>query len=263
MKKLYKKIYVVWQDLKSRSHFPVGELSYFINDHENYQFNYICGSLEAKKFGFQPFPGFPELDETYVSNDIFPFFQNRILLPTRDEYETFLTNLGLPLDAKPIDILARSGGRRITDSVEIFAPAEISESNDQNFRIAKYYFLLHGLGHMRECAQSLVMDNIKVNDQLFVMHDIQNPVDKNALLLRTFDYCSIGFIPRYLLDDIWNLLNNQSDLKFYIYKINKPPSPIQQRIVCKMDAKVQKDFVTCSNKSYKPCKDFINKQSKL
>jgi hypothetical protein len=258
MKESYQKIYVVWQDPKSRKHFPVGELSYVHNEHEVYHFNYIYGVGESQKFGFQAFPGFPELDMTYVSIDLFPFFQNRILLPSREEYEAFVTSLGLsPSDAKPIDILARSGGRRATDSIEMFAPADIIETDDPDFNIAKYYFLLHGLSHMRDCAQVLAADTVKADNSLFVMHDIQNPVDSKALLLRTIDYCSIGFVPRYLLDDIWSLLDKQTDLRFYVYKVNSPPSPIQQRIVCKLEAKVQKDFISCRSEAYKAYKDFV------
>jgi len=258
MEEKCQKIYVVWQDLKSRSHFPVGELSYIHSGHEEYRFNYICGVIEAQKVGFQAFPGFPEFDETYVSADLFPFFQNRILLHTREEYETFVTSLGLsPHDAKPIDILARSGGRRVTDSIEMFAPAKIIEIGDADFNVAQYYFLLHGLSHMRQCAQSLVADCVKADDQLFIMYDMQNPVDSKALSLRTIDYCSIGFIPRYLLDDMWNLIHKKTDLKFYIFKVNKPPSPIQQRIICRLNAKVEKDFVACCSYVYKQYKDLV------
>jgi len=251
MKEKIKRIYVLWQDKESHRQFPVGQLMYIHNDHEAYQFNYIHIVTEAMAHGFQPFPGFPELESTYVSSELFPFFQNRILQPSREEYDSFVKSLGLlPSEAKPIDILARSGGRRATDTIEVFAPAEIIECAEEDYNLAQYYFLLHGLSHMRECAQDLVTDLIKEGDKVFVMHDMQNPVDENALLLRTHDYCSIGFIPRYLLGDMWinNLLHK--DLVFYVYKINKPPSPIQQRIVCKAEAKVSKGFVSCSSDIY-------------
>lgn len=251
MKEKIKSIYILWQDIESRRQFPVGHLEYIYNDHESYQFCYIQGVTNAISHGFQPFPGFPELESTYVSSELFPFFQNRILQPSREEYDAFVKSLGLsPYGAKPIDILARSGGRRATDTIEVFAPAEIIECAEEDYNIARYYFLLHGLSHMKECAQDLVTDLVKEDDQVFVMHDIQNHADENALLLRTHDYCSIGFIPRYLLGDMWinNLLHK--DLVFSIYKINKPPSPIQQRIVCKAEAKVTKDFVSCSSKIY-------------
>ena len=251
MKESVKNIFVVWQDTKSKKQFPVGQLTYIHNNHEAYQFNYIHGVTEAISYGFQPFPGFPELDATYVSTDLFPFFQNRILLPARDEYEAFVTSLGLsPSEAKPTDILARSGGRRATDTIEIFAPAEIIENNEKDYNIARYYFLLHGLSHMKECAQDLATDMVKEGDRIFMMHDIQNPVDGKAMLLRTGDYCSIGFIPRYLLSDMWILVTLHRDLFFYVYKINRPPSPIQQRIVCIAEAKVNKDFISCSAETF-------------
>jgi len=258
MKEYYQKIFVVWQDSKTKRHFPVGQLTYIHNDHEAYQFNYICGVSEALDYGFQAFQGFPQLDMTYVSKDIFPFFQNRILQPSREEYEAFVNGLGLsPSKAKPIDILARSGGRRATDSIEVFAPAEIIETIENDFNIARYYFLVHGLSHMRECAQALATDLIKEGDRIYVVHDMQNPVDPKALLLRTFDYCSIGFVPRYLLDDMWFLVNNQMDLKICAYKINKPPSPIQQRIVCTVEVKVQKNFTSCFVETYQPYKNSV------
>jgi len=257
MEKSYQKIYVVWQEPKSGKHFPVGELLYVHNDHEVYHFNYIHGVVEAQNSGFQAWPGFPELDMTYVSVDLFPFFQNRILQSSREEYCEFVASLGLPCDAKPIDILARSGGRRATDSVEMVAPAHIIETDDADFKIAEYYFLLHGLSHMRNCAQNLAADMIKADDPIFVMHDTQNPVDPKALLLRTVDYCSIGFVPRYLLDDMWFLLDRQTELKFYVHVVNKSPTPIQQRLVCRLEAKVPKDFISCSSEAYKPYKNSV------
>jgi hypothetical protein len=63
---------------------PVGRLEY---DGQLYRFCYTCG---ARKPGFQPFRGMETLDRVYDSEDLFPVFANRLLPPSRPEYEAFL-----------------------------------------------------------------------------------------------------------------------------------------------------------------------------
>lgn len=244
----YKKLFVIWQDPQSRSHFPVGELWH---ENELYQFRYIEGAKDAMQYGFKAFLSFPELETTYSSEELFPFFKNRILQPEREEYAEFVKGLGLSPDAEPIEILGRSGGRRATDSIEVFAPAEI-HNGVKGYYTVNYFFLVHGLSHMRECAQNLATDLIKAKERLFLMHDFQNPVDTNALVLRTEQYCCVGFVPRYLLDDVWKLTKKAKEFILEVDQVNKPPMPVQQRILCKITALVDEDFKPCSDVAYKP-----------
>jgi len=246
-------LFVVWQDPKSLRYFPVGNLKHVSEGNEEYyEFSYIKGALQAKEHTFEPFLAFPKLEETYRSKELFTFFTNRILPHSREEYKEFVESLKLsPGSATEIEILARSGGRRATDSIELFAPPKINRTSDKNMSLLRYFFLAHGLRHMRDCAQKLA-GTLRSGDRLFIMHDLQNPVDTEALVLRTQEYCCIGFLPRYLLADCWKLIQSKEDVTVTIEKLNPPPAPIQQRVLCRMETPWSEDFKPCTSEEYQP-----------
>ncbi|MBW7988953.1 MAG: DNA-binding protein [Planctomycetes bacterium] len=250
--KVLEQLFVVWQDPESCSYFPVGHLKHVSDKGEQYyEFTYIKGVRDAIKYSFKPFLAFPEYDETYLSKELFSFFKNRILSNSRSDYIEYVSNLGLsPDDSTPIEILARSGGRRMTDSVELFCPPKSKGVPSEGF-LVNYFFLAHGLRHMRDCAQGLV-ETLESEARLFIMHDLQNPVDNEALILRTEDYCCVGFLPRYLLPDCWEFLKGSDAIKVFIEKLNPPPAPIQQRILCRMEANTKEGFQPCSSYIYGP-----------
>lgn len=250
--KVLEQLFVVWQDPKSCMYLPVGHLKHISEEGERYyEFTYIKGVRDAIKHSFKPFLAFPKFEETYRSKELFSFFGNRILPRSRSDYVEFVSNLGLSQDDSTlIEILARSGGRRATDSVELFCPLK-SNGVPSDGCLVNYFFLAHGLRHMRGCAQDLV-ETLKSEARLFITHDLQNPVDNEALILRTEDYCCVGFLPRYLLADCWELLKGSDAIKVFIEKLNPPPAPIQQRILCRMEANTKEDFQPCSSNIYMP-----------
>ncbi len=250
--KVLEQLFVVWQNPKSYTYFPVGHLKLVSDgDEQYYEFLYIKGVSKAIKHNFEPFLAFPKVKDIYRSKELFPFFKNRILTRSRSDYNEFVSNLGLPPEnSSLIEILARSGGRRATDSIELFSAPKSNSTSDEKC-LVNYFFLAHGLHHMRDCAQELV-ETLTSKDKLFVMHDLQNPVDKDALILRTEDYCCVGFMPRYLLGDFWELLKTGDTINVFIEKLNPPPAPTQQRILCRLEANVKGDFQPCSSDIYKP-----------
>jgi len=252
--KVLEELFVVWQNPKMHEYFPVGLLRHLDDGgEEHYEFTYIKGASDAAGQGFEPFLAFPKLGKTYYSKDLFPFFTNRVLLPSRSDYKEFVSSLGLTAESSsPMQILARSGGRRATDSIEVFAPPLRDRAAGRN-GLASYFFLAHGVRHMKNCAQQLA-ENLEYGDRLFIMHDLQNPADKDALTLRTEDYCCVGFLPRYLLVDFWELVktNGAIEVTVTVEKLNPPPAPIQQRILCKLQAVPEEDFQPCSSDIYTP-----------
>jgi hypothetical protein len=243
------KLFVVWQDALSRRFFPVGQLTRTQHGARTvYEFRYTKGAHEAIGAGFQPFLAFPRIDEVYEDEELFPFFGNRLIPQMRDDYVDFVRSLGLdPTTATDMDILARSGGRRVTDCVELFATPQTTVADG----CLAYFFLSHGLSHMLSCAQEKVL-SLAQGNRLFVVHDLQNPVDEDALLLRTEDYCCVGFLPRYLCSDTWRLLHKNADIQIFVEQVNPPPAPIQQRILCRMIAKPVPGFAPCSDEVYQP-----------
>lgn len=83
---------------------PVGRLD---GDAGGYRFQYTRGARRLEEFA--PFPGMPDLEAVYESDELFPLFANRLLAPSRPEYEAFLAWGGFdpnnPPD--PIAVLVR------------------------------------------------------------------------------------------------------------------------------------------------------------
>ena len=117
-------VYVAWQEPDTRNWHVVGNLQ---ERNSGYVFKYTKGALKSSKF--TRFSGMNDVRETYVSEELFPLFKNRLLSPRRPEYPRFIKWLGFEDDSvNPIDILARSGGLRSTDQLQIFKKIEVDAS---------------------------------------------------------------------------------------------------------------------------------------
>jgi len=118
-------LFLAWQDPKSRRWYPVGRLA---SSNQLYSFQYTKGAEQAAAAGFQPLASFPELRTIYVSEHLFPLFTNRILPHSRPEYGDYLKWLSVPPSERdPVVILSRSGGQRVTDTLEVFPCPEETE----------------------------------------------------------------------------------------------------------------------------------------
>ncbi|MEO8658974.1 MAG: DNA-binding protein [Bryobacteraceae bacterium] len=224
-------LFLAWQDPVGRRWFPVGRL-----EHSDglYSFVYTKGAEQARvKAGFHALPSFPELQTVYVSEELFPLFSNRLLPRSRPEYRDYLEWLSVPeSDADPVAILARSGGTRVTDTLEVFPCPEPNEQGEY-----QVHFLLHGLSHMPLHSVDRAM-HLHVGEQLLAMRDFQNANDPDAIALRTAerserDIYIVGYCPRYLRDDFVHLLNWNCSPQITVARVNPPPAPIQVRVLCR------------------------------
>lgn len=112
-------LFLAWQDReRTREWFPIGRLDADVA-RSFYRFRYTGGAKDAReKVGFPPLWDFPNLGEDYRSSDLFPLFRNRVIAPGRPDRADYLSNLDLPEDADPIEILSVNGGFRMTDHHE-------------------------------------------------------------------------------------------------------------------------------------------------
>src|SRR5437660_1607508 len=107
---------------------PIGRLT---REGTIFTFRYTQGAREAFNQGFQPLVCFPDLGAAYESKSLLPVFSNRVLSTARPDYAEYAEYLNLPQDeSDPLAILARSGGLKITDSLEVFPnPERDSDGN--------------------------------------------------------------------------------------------------------------------------------------
>lgn len=244
-------LFLAWQDPRGRRWYPIGRLTSTAG--EFYTFAYTKGAEEARQeAGFQPSVSFPELSTAYVSERLFPLFANRLLTPARPEYQEYLQWLSIPADEHDsVAILARSGGRKVTDSLEVFARPERNADGDYSI-----HFLLHGLSHTPVPSVERA-SRLNRGEQLLLMRDFQNPKDPDALALRTAetverDIYIVGYVPRYLRGDILKLIQLKATPHIFVERVNPSPAPVQFRVLCRAIMPWPEGFEPLSGPEYQP-----------
>lgn len=243
------KLIIVWQNPNNRRWVPVGKLSY---KDDKYSFQYTEGAkLECEESHFLPFGRMDDLDTKYESDDLFPIFKNRLLQKSRPEYKDYLSWLNLTADdISPFAELARSGGIRATDNLQIF-PIPEPENN-----FYKVTFFSHGIRHLppgyRERVQHLNRGN-----RLYLMKDVQNDHDPSALALRTDDPPEIvGYCPGFFVRDFNTLIdiNGADKVDVSVIRVNLN-APVQFRLLCELDTNWPDEFIPFQEDTFKTTED--------
>ena len=246
-----RKVFLAWQEPERRRWHPIGRLQ---TNGRRFVFVYTRGALEAQNAGcFTPLAAFPVLRRVYQSEKLFPLFANRLMPSSRPDYRDFLGWLDVAEpDAAPLVILARSGGQRATDTLEVFPSPEKTTGGVYETR-----FFIHGLSHMpKESLQRA--EQLKPGEPLLLMRDFQNPYDANALALRTAesvpgDLHLLGYGPRYLCGELLKLMAASPDSPVVtVERVNLSPAPVQLRILCHLRMKWADGFAPFSGDEYQP-----------
>lgn len=220
-------VFVAWQAPESRAIMPVGRL--LAIDNGKYEFSYIHAAKLAKEKNFAPFVAFPDFDTVYRSEWLPALFSNRVMPSSRPDYPSFISQLGLAADALPLETLARSGGRRMTDTLEVFAPPSLNSASKPEMRI-----LVRGVRHVPGAEDAI--NELAVGDQLFVLLDRQNEKARYALLLRTESNRLVGYLPEYLAAELGKSDPNAgTHIRVTVEKVNPAPAPIHHRLLCRVE----------------------------
>ena len=240
------KLFLAWQSPKTHRWFPIGQLTY---DGKNYDFIYTHGVEQALADpSFRLLHSYPEKERTYTSPELFPLFNNRLMRSSRPDYLDYIKSLDLQeAEKQPMTILARSGGRKATDTFEIFPCPQAKEDG-----LYEIHFFVRGLRYMPKAS----IDNanqLQEKERLYLMHDFQNAYDSNALLLRNEQSYNLGYCPRYLTADLARILKRDSEsIMVEVKKVNLAPNPMQFRVLCKMMVKAEDSFKFLSGREYQP-----------
>jgi hypothetical protein len=224
-----KSVYLAWQDPVTLYWYVVGLLT---ENKQGYSFNYTKGALESDKF--IPFSGMNEFNQTYVSDTLFPLFHNRLLSERRPEYPRFIAWLGLDKEnTSPIDVLARSGGARGTDKLQMFSRVELDSDNK-----FEALFFAHGLGYLGNSAKERI-SSLKQGDVLYLGLDCQNEHDKNAITIRAEAPAEIlGYCPRYLVETVSKLLtDNPKNITITVAALSDD-APSNYKLMCMLSGSV-------------------------
>lgn len=237
-----KALFIAWQNPKTHSWSPVGRLT---REGGIYNFVYTRGAEDAADF--RPFGRMQNLHKGYKSKELFPIFANRILAKNRPEYKDYLGWLGLT-NARydELEELARTGGLRATDSLELFPCPEPNER--KNYEV---YFFCRGLKYLHPENKERAR-NLKPRERLYLMQDLQNSQDGMALLLRTDDPITlVGYSPRYYSAEFTQLIKSSGPehVNVTVEKINHD-APSQYHVLCKLTSPWPANFTPCASEEF-------------
>ncbi|GAA6624283.1 HIRAN domain-containing protein [Scytonema sp. NUACC26] len=167
---------------------------------------------------------------------------------SRPEYKNYVEWLNIPQhEDDPIAILARSGGRKVTDQLEVFPSPAPDEHGFYHI-----HFFAHGLRHLSPCSSERI-NRLKSGELLWLSHEFQNPYDPNALTLNTEYHHIVGYCPRYLVHDTLEILRHHPKLvHVHVERVNPSPTPLQFRLLCNMTAQWHEGFRPFSSSNYQP-----------
>lgn len=217
-----KTLYIAWQDSETRLWHTVGRLK---RENGIYSFVYTKGAQTSPRFSY--FGRMRDVNKKYYSIELFPLFANRILNSSRPEYPTYLKWLALDSEKKtePMQLLARSGGRRATDQLCVFPFPATNENGEMEL-----FFLAHGLRYLDETSLSR-LTRLQTGEHLYFQREPNNDFDKYALIIETKENIKIGYCPRHLNRDFIKLIN-ETDIQLIVERLNLD-APIQFRLLCK------------------------------
>ncbi|MEN0628322.1 HIRAN domain-containing protein [Phytobacter ursingii] len=237
-----KSVYVVWQDIQDRMWHPVARLT--VMDDGGFKLNYTNG---AKHPNFVPFPRMNDMSQTYYSNDLFPFFKNRIISERRPEFYDMLkwTNIDIS-EYNPLELLSVSGGVRKTDNFRIVS---IPENVDGYYKIK---FFVSSIRYISD-KNKAYLEFLKEGDELIFSFEDENPSDQDAVRLidSTREY-HIGYYPRYLCRDFRKLVSfniNSKDSHIKVLR-NNNKAPEQYRLLCEFSTRWPDGFIPFMSLEY-------------
>ncbi len=259
-----KTLFIAWKDsANTRAWYPVGRLDADVKA-KHYRFRYLQGALQANRdCGFAAFDSFPQFERSYVSAELFPLFANRLQNASRPSFQEYLRRLDFQFDAPdaidPIELLATSEGRRVTDNLEVFPKVE--RGVDGSFSIK---FFLHGWRHIHPYAIERI-NLLQPNEQLGVSIETTNPVATWALQIQTVDYVIIGWAPRYLFEDLIHIISQGAcPVEATVARVNPPPAPPGQRVMVRFRGCWPAGYEPMSTEAFRPVvSDEIVPSSKL
>ncbi len=248
---------VAWQHPTNRHISPIGLLA---TDGTTYRFDYIQNVRDVHDF--RPLPGFPDLHRQYVSQDLFPLFAQRVMDPRRDDYERYVEQLGLTVEATPWEQMSRSGGTRQGDVLQVFPEPRVSPEG-----VVACHFLVHGLRHVagrairvgdREVTLTAdefeaILESLHPGAPLALQAEPTNDFNPRAVLTTTSRDLPLGWVPDLLLDDLYDMTSEHiEEAGVQVARVNGPDAPSHMRLLVELKATPKAGYAPFSGRRWLP-----------
>lgn len=212
---------VVWQDPLNRRFQTVGQLDYL--DDGEYVFKYLEGARSERFF---PLDEYPDLDHVYESSTLPVFFANRVMSSERPAYSQYLSWLGLEGMAGsdvPVEVLARTGGGRATDTFHLVDSPTMGDGRfESRFFVSGLRYVTDGIARAGELSEG---------EELELVPEPNNPINPRAMLVTNKSRAQIGWVPDWLCHEVSRLADAGWRLHATAEKINSE-APVHTRVLC-------------------------------
>lgn len=219
------RLLVTWQEPSSRRYHAVGML-YGLPD--GYEFAYLRHAQGLS--GFHPFLGFPHLDRRYRSPHLFALFAERVMDPSRPDLPRWLHALALDDTATPLEVLARSGGRRHGDTIEL-----LPEPRRTPDGITSSLFLVHGVRYQLNASDRI--SSLSPDERLLLVDDRDNHESERALLVTATDHVPLGWVPDPLLDYV-HAVRSDATHTLRVVRANGPSVGPHLRLLARIEGPI-------------------------
>lgn len=218
------RLLVTRRDPDTRQYHSVGFLSLVEG---RYTFAYLRSLVEGN--AFRPLPGFADGHRIYEDAKLFPIFAERIMSPRRPDRPGVMEALGLDVDAEPFEVLARSGGRRVGDTIELVPVPRPAADGSTTID-----FFVHGVRHMTSEAQARIT-GLQADERLQLEPEPENDVESRAVLVTDTDKVRLGYVPTPLLDVVHDMDNPQA----VVLRANPPRVGFHFRLLVRVSGSMQ------------------------
>ncbi len=240
-------LFVSWRDPVGSNH-PIGRLLRRLGpDGEAYRFSYLKAVEQLEEF--EPLPGLPDLHRRYESSRLFPVFANRLMPRSRPDFGLLASRVDLDRDADPFEVLARTGGRRVTDRIEVFAPPERTPAGESTL-----LFLARGIRDVPGAVEAVA--RLAAGDRLVVADQPDNESSARAILRRATDASQIGWVPDYLVEHVHELRQlNGEDPVITVEHVNDATVAAHMRLLCRLRAPWPDGYKPFADEAFQPLAD--------
>ncbi|TFD66091.1 HIRAN domain-containing protein [Cryobacterium sp. Hh38] len=222
-----RRLLLIWQNPATRKFVQVGQLDHLLDG--KYVFQYLPAATTDPDFF--ALDEYPVLDRSYVSSALPVFFANRIMSSGRASYQEYLEWHGLQ-DAESIDVpmelLARTGGGRATDTFHVVEHPVRSTGTFSS------RFFVSGLRHVDGGAERV--RTLSEGANLSLRSDEENEHNPQAVVVDTDHLEPIGWVPDWLCDEVSALRSSGWQLEAIAERVN-PEAPVHVQVLCRIDAR--------------------------
>lgn len=179
------RLFVIWCEARGGTRCVVGHLA---RSPGGFEFWYEQDLADARRRGFRLLPEFPEhraSGNPYRARYLFSSFATRLPSPGRSDTPELLERWGVTNPDDQMEVLARSGGLRVTDSLELaeYRSMDDSLSTPLEFRVA---------GSRYVAGQP----DIAAGELLRLIREPDNAFDTCATIVAARTNQPIGYVPR-------------------------------------------------------------------